>query len=91
MGFINHCKASVKDDLLPSAQDGPTSPVFSAAAVDEVDDAGSDDLRTEGASGRNCANMLPPTDRNSPRFSTTSQSISADNQYNDFNDKVGKT
>ena len=88
MGFINHCKASVKDDLLPSSQDGPTSPVFSAAAVD---DAGSDEVRTEGASGRNRANMLPPIDRNSPRFSTTSQSISADNQYNDFNNKVGKT
>ena len=77
MGLVNHCKASVKDDLL-SSQEGPTCSVFSTAAA--ADDTGSDALWTHGASGRNCANMLPPTDRKSPRCSTT-QSISVNYQY----------
>ena len=86
IGFVNHCKASVSDDLL-SLQEGPTCPVFSTAAA--AADTGSDALWTDDASGRNCANMLPPTDRKSPRCSTM-QSISVNYQYSGNNTVVNK-
>ena len=37
MGFVNHCKASVNDDLL-SSQEGPSCSVFSTVAA--ADDTG---------------------------------------------------